>query len=152
MALTLLFVVRGTFADQYRVPSGSMEPTIQIGDHIFVDKLAYDLRLPFSDTIIAKLGDPQRGDIVVLFHPVTGLRLVKRVVGLPGDLIETAQGPQIIPPESYFVMGDNRDNSSDSRAWGYVPRDNIRARAHGVLFNAQIWPPRADLRRIAKVF
>lgn len=153
IALSLLFVVRGAIADQYLVPSGSMEPTIQIGDHIYVDKTAYDIRLPFTDVVIAETGQPARGDIIVLFHPVTGMRLVKRVVGVPGDEFEVDGKFVSVPKRKYFVMGDNRDNSSDSRVWGFVPRENIRARAHGVLFNVSFWPtPSADLSRIAKRF
>lgn len=151
-ALSLLFVIRGTFADQYRVPSGSMEPTIQVGDHIFADKLAYDLRLPYSDYILAKTGDPKRGDIIVFLHPVSGTRMVKRVAGVPGDRVETKDGFTVVPPDRYFVLGDNTGNSYDSRYWGFVERDKIQARAEAVLFNVQLWPPRANLGRIAKVF
>lgn len=152
--VTLIFLVRGTFADQYWVPSGSMLPTIQIGDLVLTNKMAYDLKLPFTQVSLMRTGEPQRGDIVVFTGPADGKRLVKRFVGMPGDQIEIRAGeiyinheymgtyPEgdvtrtiIIPKDRYFAMGDNRGNSLDSRYWGFVPRENILAKAHHVAFN-----------------
>ncbi len=191
--LLIVFLVVGGFrsaiADWNDVPSGSMKPTILEGDRIFVNKLAYDLKVPFTKWRIVRWSRPQRGDIVVLFSPADGKRLVKRVVGLPGDalamrndrlfingkpveyeplgnitvqdfqrteeprrLFETEElgrrshpvmitpdlpamrwfGPVTVPAGSYFVMGDNRDESGDSRYFGFVPANSIVGRATAV--------------------
>jgi signal peptidase I len=171
------------------VPSGSMKPTILEGDLILVNKLAYDLKVPFTTLRLSSWADPGRGDIAVLFSPEGGTRLVKRVIGLPGDTIElrnevlyvngVAQryslrdpgpfmrdvfedrnpvvavehlgtrdhyimalpgraarrsfGPYTVPPGDYFMMGDSRDNSHDSRFFGAVPRDRIVGKATAVI-------------------
>ncbi len=192
---TLLVVVlvvggfRSAIADWNDVPTGSMQPTILEGDRIVVNKLAYDLKVPFTRWRLARWGEPQRGDIVVLFSPADGQRLVKRVIGLPGDLVAlrndrlvingapvayrplvgvplrevqpgplparlfateelpsrphtvmiTPQlpamrffGPVRVPEGDYFLMGDNRDESGDSRVFGFVPGDRIVGRATAV--------------------
>jgi signal peptidase I len=194
--ITFLFIVfvvipvKSSLADWNWVPTGSMNPTILEGDLIYVNKVAYDLRVPLTLHRLAKWSDPERGDIVICFSPDDGIRLVKRVVGLPGDTVEmrdntlflngkavaytqidpkyaeqlpakvkgkcvlatedldgTAHavmsvpsvaavrnfGPVAVPQDSYFVMGDNRDNSKDSRYFGFVERDSIVGRARGVI-------------------
>lgn len=182
--------LRSSVADWNDVPSASMVPSILIGDRIFVNKLAYDLKVPFTPWRIAEWGGPQRGDIVVFYSPLDGTRLVKRVVGLPGDTIELAdnrliingkrldyqkdrpnvitrndngkeyhgfsaieelgththgifvtQGvgslrtftPEVVKPGKYFMMGDNRDNSADSRYFGQVDKKLIVGRATAVV-------------------
>ncbi len=91
--LFLLVGVRTTFANQYLVPTGSMEPTIAIGDRIFVNRVAYDLKLPFTNTILKRLGEPERGDVVVFDSPIQpGMVLVKRLVALPGDHLRFENG------------------------------------------------------------
>jgi signal peptidase I len=184
--------LRSAIADWNDVPSGSMKPTILEGDRVFVNKLAYDLKLPFTTIQLAHWADPERGDIVVLWSPHDGKRLVKRVVAVPGDRIESrgqrlsvngqparyaplspdairawdleglpaaslavetvsqrthavmAQfldapgasfGPVTVPPESYFLMGDHRDNSFDSRSWGFAERSRIVGRATAVVLS-----------------
>src|SRR5512140_1756995 len=84
----VLFAIRSSLADWSDVPTGSMKPTILEGDRVYVNKLAYDLKVPFTTRHVAEWGNPQRGDIVVFFSPHDGQRLVKRVIGLPGDTIE----------------------------------------------------------------
>ncbi|MFI2812537.1 signal peptidase I [Microbulbifer sp. JSM ZJ756] len=180
MALMLIF--RSALADWNHVPTGSMRPIIQVGDYILVDKLAYDLRVPFTHRSLVRLGEPARGDIVVFDSGVTGNRLVKRVIGTPGDtvalrgnqlvlngvpvqyqlhtdspasreLLEMLPGqphpvrlereanrlssfaPVSIPADYFLVLGDNRDNSADSRVIGLVPRREIVGRAHRVLLS-----------------
>src|SRR5580692_12543008 len=86
--LLVLFVLRSAVADWNDVPTGSMKPTIMEGDRVFVNKLAYDLKVPFTTWHLAEWGNPKRGDIVVFFSPKDGMRLVKRVIGLPGDTVD----------------------------------------------------------------
>lgn len=202
--LAILAPVRSAIADWNDVPTGSMKPTILEGDRVFVNKLAYDLKVPFTTIHIATWDDPDRGDIVVLFSPADGKRLVKRVVGLPGDRIEMRNNviyvngspagyealdqavvdqigglerdesvfaleilgehahpvmatpgtasirsfpPINIPGNQYFVMGDNRDNSFDSRFFGFVERRLIIGEAVGVAFSLnhdRFYLPRSD--------
>lgn len=199
LALPLLLVAGGksAIADINYVPTGSMQPTILCGDVVFINKLAYDLRIPFTSTRLAQWSDPARGDIVVCFAPDTGTRLVKRVIGQPGDTIELRRetlfvngapaayaplamtatgardlepaersaaifarehlgershaimvlprrpalrdfGPVHVPAGHYFMMGDNRDNSQDSRFFGFVPRSEIVGEAKGVFVSADL--------------
>ena len=183
--VSLMLMFRSAVADWYEVPSGSMQPTIQIGDRILVNKMAYDLRVPFSTVSLKKQADPQRGDIVVFVSRAADNRLVKRVVGVPGDVVEmrdnvlTINGKRLnyqvtdsvyetdetavlleqldttmhqvklaaqsgvqdsfaavtVPAGHYLVLGDNRDNSADSRVIGFVPRDEIIGRASKVLYS-----------------
>lgn len=193
---TILFIVlvvipvKSSLADWNWVPTGSMNPTILEGDLIYVDKIAYDLRVPLTLRRLAKWSDPQRGDIVVCFSPDDGVRLVKRVIGLPGETVEMKNnvlfingepvsyakadptyeeslpgdlrdycivatenldgsahavmsipsilakrsfGPTTVPAGNYFVMGDNRDRSRDSRFFGFVDRAQIVGQAKGVI-------------------
>ena len=179
---------RSAIADWNDVPTGSMKPTILEGDRIVVNKLAYDLKIPYTRWQIASWGDPARGDIVVLSSPADGKRLVKRVIGLPGDTIAMDRnrlivnselvtyspidpdfviafdfqghnrvlaaedldgnphammitpgartlrsfGPIAVPDGQYFLMGDNRDESFDSRHFGLVDRGQIYGRALAV--------------------
>jgi len=189
-AVLALFIssTRSVIADWNYVPTGSMKPTIIEGDAVFVNRMAYDIRLPFTTVSLWHRGDPARGDIVILYSPADGQRLVKRVVGLPGDTLaqrngilsingqrlsylprdaepllpagETARhrflteylgehshavmvdpagrqqrdfGPVVVPAAHYFVMGDHRDNSADSRYFGFVERSLILGRANAVL-------------------
>src|SRR4051812_40774084 len=109
LPVLLITAAKSALADINYVPSGSMKPTIMEGDVVFINKLAYDLRVPFTFTQLAQWSDPQRGDIVVCFSPADGTRLVKRVVGIPGDTVElrndilylngTAQSYSALPDE-----------------------------------------------------
>lgn len=202
----VMFSFRSAIADWNDVPTGSMKPTILEGDRIFINKVAYDLKFPFTTFRIAQWDNPKWGDVVVLRSPEDGKRLVKRVIGLPGDVIELrgdrlyrngraaiysnldaevvdqveAQerayflfaneevegrqhpvmvllgsavhlqppfGPFEIPADHYFMMGDNRNNSRDSRYFGTVHRSEILGRAVGValsLDRKNYWKPRWD--------
>ncbi|TAL01611.1 MAG: signal peptidase I [Verrucomicrobia bacterium] len=198
----VMFAVRSSLADWNDVPSGSMRPTILEGDRIFINKLAYDLKVPFTTWHVAEWSNPQRGDIVVFFSPHDGQRLVKRVIGLPGDTIELRNNTLVIngepvtyqpiaeqllqyipaaeragrafateklpgqthavagkpaapamrtfapihvPAGEYFMLGDNRDDSFDSRFWGTVKREKIVGRATAVVLSLDKnnhWLPR----------
>jgi signal peptidase I len=201
----VLVSMRWSIADHYRVPTGSMEPTIHVGDHILVNKTAYHVKLPFTDTPLFKTGSPQRGDIAVFIFPKDNeTRMVKRIIGLPGDkVIVDEQGfvhingqkmalrfkrdfnrealihfnvliPErmytiqrnnqnlhykqerrefVVPQGQYFVLGDNRDNSYDSRYWGFVPERNLLGQAHAVAFNFTLnnFIPEVKLSRVGKI-
>lgn len=180
--IALMIMFRSAVADWNHVPTGSMQPSIQIGDQITVDKLAYDIRVPLTHISIRALNEPQPGDIVIFDSKVSDKRLVKRVVGVPGDrvamqnnqliingeplqykkvreengfevLTETLSDSQhtiqirknasrwanfdeVLVPEGYLlVLGDNRDNSADSRAIGFVPRHEIVGKAKTVAYS-----------------
>lgn len=197
-----MFMFRSAIADWNVVPTGSMQPTIEIGDRIVVDKAAYDLRLPFTHISLVHRADPQRGDIVVLDSSAAGERLVKRVIGVPGDQIALVQnhlyvngnaadyrpitvsgirddredpalyaiedtgnlhhavrwsiaaeghtrdfGPVTVPANQYLLLGDNRDNSADSRYFGFFPRNEITGRATRVALSldpGNHYLPRSD--------
>jgi len=185
----VIIPVKSSLADFNWVPTGSMNPTILEGDFVFVNKAAYGLRVPLTLQRMAQWSDPERGDIIICFSPEDDVRLIKRMIGLPGDVLELRDnqlyineqpmpqsaidpnvledlsetllahsqfsveqldacehsimvtpavrskryyGPVIVPEGQYFVMGDNRDNSRDSRFFGFVPRRNIVGRAVGI--------------------
>ena len=217
--IAFIFILRSFFFEPFKIPSGSMIPTLQIGDFILVNKFTYGVRFPVWNKKILEIGSPARGDVVVFRYPVDeSVDYIKRVVGVPGDLVEyknkhlTVNGqafayenimfiPQVgydersefiknltpenlrpkhfmenypqrpsgfpsnfvpdtsyphmencqytfegftckVPPGSYFMMGDNRDNSLDSRYWGFVPEANLVGKA------VFIWLNLSDLKRI----
>ncbi|MBN2419148.1 MAG: signal peptidase I [Deltaproteobacteria bacterium] len=204
VAVLIATSIKSAIADWNTVPTGSMKPTIVEGDRIFVNKLAYDLKVPYTTIHIAEWDNPKRGDVVVFYSPQDGKRLVKRVVGIPGDRIymqndklfingkaltyvypdendfekylvqdeykkhtyienldskshpvliaprSSASGsffPQTLPEDKYFMMGDNRHNSLDSRFIGYVDRKAIVGRATAIVISLDInnwYKPRFD--------
>ena len=162
--IALMSVFRSAVADWYEVPTGSMKPTIQEGDRILTDKMAYDIRVPFTHIKLLKLADPQAGDIIVFDSQAADNRLIKRVIGVPGDTIALENNELIIngqklnyadqrsnidsldkienlsgfdaitiPDDYYLAMGDNRDNSADSRVIGLIPRDELLGKAERVI-------------------
>jgi signal peptidase I len=161
LALLIALAVRSSVVQAFWVPSGSMLPTIQIGDHIFVNKLAYAVRLPLVGTELYKVGKLERGEVVVFISPIDpSTDLIKRVIGIPGDTIEIKDKkvfvngepipdahahfsdasisptghrdnmpPTQVPEGKFFVMGDNRDRSYDSRFWGFANISDIKGKA-----------------------
>lgn len=163
LAVVIAFFIRTFVIQAYQIPSGSMKPTLLIGDHILVSKFNYGVRLPIVRSSLIPVGQPKRGDIVVFIYPEDRSKdFIKRLIGLPGDTIEirdkqifinglpwsdshgvyvdsmvfpgTVQprdnvGPVTVPNDSFFVMGDNRDESYDSRFWGFVPRKDLLGKA-----------------------
>jgi signal peptidase I len=199
--LLCLGLFRTAVADWNPIPSASMRPNLLEGDVVLVNRLAYDVKLPLTDIIVAHIAEPKRGDVVTFSSPSDGIRLIKRIVAVPGDevemrnevllingkaahysdpemllepseaggtiealrLTETAGqhqrriqllqgvharntfGPLRVPSGSFLMLGDNRDNSADSRYIGLVPRHLLIGRAHHVLVSADIkgnWAPR----------
>ena len=199
--ILLVFLIRSFVAEPFKIPSGSMMPTLLAGDYILVNKYTYGLRVPLVNNIFYKINQPKRGDVVVFhFPPDPKVDYIKRIIGLPGDKIQyqdkrlTVNGKLldvkeldeyeyvsagnnitvakrydevlgelkhnillqaepnfynpdqiggrfqngetiIVPADSYFAMGDNRDNSSDGRVWGFVPDQNLVGKAFFVWFN-----------------
>lgn len=202
LAFLLLFgIFRTAVADWNPIPSASMRPNLLEGDVVFVNRLAYDAKIPLTNISLARLGEPQRGDIVTFSSPKDGTRLIKRIAALPGDTVEmrgerllingrqadytvlgnsfetveplgelaalhltersgTASyriqvlpqvpalrdfGPVTVPADRFLMLGDNRDNSGDSRVFGTVPRELLIGRAERILVSADIlgnWAPR----------
>jgi signal peptidase I len=124
-------LVRCCVADLGRVAGHSMRPTLQDGDRILTNKLAYGLRLPFTHAWLGRWSGPRRGDVVLFSSPVNGRRLVKRVAGVPGDRLPGGPRAARVPAGQYFVLGDDPD-SLDSRTFGCVSRERILGRVVGV--------------------
>jgi signal peptidase I len=194
---------RLAIADWNPIPSSSMRPNLLEGDVVLVNRLAYDFKLPLTDVVVAHLGEPKRGDVVTFTSPGDGKRLIKRIVGLPGDVVEmrgealfingaaaeysapeallepieegvpvkalrltewagaaerriqvfpgmrarNTFGPVRVPEDSFLMLGDNRDNSADSRYFGFVQRKLLIGQALRILVSADIkgdWLPRFD--------
>ncbi len=184
VAMLLAFAIRVFVVQAFKIPSGSMIPTLLIGDHILVSKLSYGFQWPtdcklqwnfqpvncYASKTVVALGKPQRGDIVVFRFPEDEEKdFIKRIVGVPGDTVELRNkmvlvnkeplddkaftqridpgimdhtinprdnfGPVTVPEGSYFVMGDNRDQSLDSRFWGFVREEKIRGKAFRIYWS-----------------
>jgi len=212
LALLIVFMIRSSVIEAFKIPSGSMIPTLLIGDHIFVNKFAYGFKIPFSDLVtdhpiyMLKRDPPKHGDVIVFVYPKDeSFYYIKRVVGVPGDTVELrnkvvyinqkmisrdlvvgpqaenlfksmddpkynsgnldiyqehldtanhyimldktnfmgeSYGPITVPPDSLFVMGDNRDFSNDSRFWGFVPMKNVKGKA--VVIWLSLWVSLSD--------
>lgn len=189
--LLIVFLLRSFLYEPFQIPSGSMIPTLEVGDFILVNKFAYGVRLPVIGTRIIPVDDPERGEVMVFIPPHDSRYFIKRVIGLPGDRIliennqvyvndeplsrefvtnqETIQRMMFslyeeqigdvshlvrvaqpatqygryfeyrVPEGHYFMMGDNRDNSLDSRAWGPVPEENIVGKAVAIWMHWEPW-------------
>ncbi len=201
--LFIVLILRSFVAEPFRIPSGSMMPTLLVGDFILVNKFAYGLRLPVTHSKVMAGGDPERGDVIVFRYPKEpSIDYIKRIVGMPGDhvayynkqlyingqpakqhiqneyikidpdqarpgqlfieedlmgvphnmLIDknrlSIEGEYVVPPNSYFVMGDNRDNSNDSRYWGVVPDENLVGKAFMIWMNWDFSKNSLDLSRV----
>lgn len=188
--ILVVFLVRSFIVEPFKIPSGSMMPTLISGDFILVNKYTYGLRVPLLNNTFLEISHPKRGDVFVFHYPPDpSIDYIKRVIGLPGDRIAyrdkqlyingvpqeltyiddysyvgsglnmvnaklyseqlgdkkhkillednsiSIDGEVVVPPGQYFAMGDNRDNSKDSRVWGFVPEDNLVGRAFLIWWN-----------------
>jgi signal peptidase I len=203
--LLCMGLVRTALADWNPIPSASMRPTLLEGDVVLVNRAAYDLKIPLTHVSLWRTGEPRRGDVITFFSPASGERLIKRLVAVPGDVVEMRDeqlilngqpvaygartetsepfqggevvawrsierlpaqaqgvrahaiqvlpdvparrnfGPLTVPADQYFFLGDNRDNSADSRYIGLVPRELLIGHAHHVLASVDMqgnWMPR----------
>ncbi|USE39066.1 signal peptidase I [Endozoicomonas sp. SCSIO W0465] len=189
--LLFVLVIRSFLFEPFQIPSGSMIPTLEVGDFILVNKYSYGLRLPVTGTKVLSIGEPDRGDVMVFKQPgKENINFIKRVIGLPGDVVRymgkqltvngqavpeefvaqlsgarsmyrlynegdqgkryqvrkeltshdfRAEGEWVVPEGMYFVMGDNRDRSNDSRYWGFVPEENIVGKAVYIWMHWPSW-------------
>ena len=174
VALLLALVIITFVVQAFKIPSESMLQTLLVGDHLLASKFSYGVKVPFTNYYVYKGSDPQRGEIIIFEYPNDpSVDYIKRIVGVPGDIIEVRNkqlfrngepvkesyirftqpdriepvrdnfGPVTVPDGKYFVMGDNRDNSLDSRFWGFVDRSAIRAKAWRIYWS---WGGLGDMR------
>jgi len=185
IAILLALFIRTFVVQAFKIPSGSMLPTLLIGDHLLVNKFIYGIRVPFSGKVLVPLKDPKSGDIIVFKFPKDrSIDYIKRVVGIPGDKIEVKNkkvyrngklaedpfahftsttilpgsvspkdnfGPITVPEGKYFVMGDNRDNSSDSRFWGFVETNDVLGKAMIIYWSWDIDKPLLSVDRFSSI-
>src|SRR5215207_3612920 len=175
VALLLAFFIRTFVVQAFKIPSGSMLPTLQIGDHLLVNKLAYGIRIPIVGKRILQVFKPQHDDVIVFLYPADRSKdYIKRVKAIAGETVEVRNkvvyinsekiddphafhdprsrgsmndfGPYTVPDGHVFVMGDNRENSSDSRFWGPVPIGDIEGKAFIIYFSFwdDTWKPRLE--------
>ena len=164
IAIVLALFIRTFVVQAFKIPSGSMEPTLLVGDHILVNKFLYGIKIPFINKTLIPISEPERNDVIVFIYPVDKSKdFIKRVIGLPGDEIEIVGnkiyingkpfedkygyypgltrkarfGPVTVPKDHLFVMGDNRNHSYDSRYWGFVPLDAVKGKAFIIYWS---WP------------
>ena len=169
IALVIALIVRSLLLQAFKIPSSSMENTLLVGDHIFVNKVVYGYHIPFMNGRVLELSKPKRGDIIVFVFPEDPSKdFIKRVIGVPGDVIEVKRKsivrngetlkedyaqyigemehdvpshivedlpPMKVPPGKYFVLGDNRDRSYDSRFWGFVGTEAVIGKAMFIYFS-----------------
>jgi signal peptidase I len=178
IAFVLAIFIRAFAVQAYKIPSGSMIPTLLVGDYILVNRLSYGLRIPYYKYIL-RWGEIKRGDIIVFVFPEDPSKdFIKRVIALPGETIEIRKkkiyingreiedkwgffsddyvgpprddfGPFQVPQGHVFVMGDNRDESNDSRFWGPVNIENIKGKAFIIYFS---WDPYEKSIRFSRIF
>jgi signal peptidase I len=180
-ALLIALIIRAYVVQAFKIPSGSMIPTLLVGDHLLVNKFIYGIKLPFSDKKILVFKKPQRGDIIVFRYPEDPSRdFIKRVIAVEGDVVEERNkvvyvngqplnepyvqhtdlrikspfeprdnfGPYIVPKNKLFVMGDNRDQSYDSRYWGYVDLKDVKGKAFIIYWS---WDSEKNMVRFNRI-
>jgi len=185
IAVLLALFIRTFVVQAFKIPSGSMLPTLLIGDHLLVNKFIYGIRMPFTGKLVIPIDQPERGDVVVFRFPKDrSVDYIKRVIGTPGDTVEIREkkvyingepiddphahistpsilnasasprdnfGPVLVPDGRIFVMGDNRDNSYDSRFWGFVDQKDILGKAFILYWSWDIEKPLLSFDRLASI-
>jgi signal peptidase I len=185
VAILLALFIRTFVVQAFKIPSGSMLPTLLIGDHLLVNKFIYGIRVPFTGKVVIPIKSPERGDVVVFRFPKDrSIDYIKRVVGTPGDKVEIKDkkvfingkpiieshahfstsavleadentrdnfGPIVVPEQHIFVMGDNRDNSYDSRFWGFVDQKDVLGKAFILYWSWDIDKPLFSLDRLTSI-
>ena len=163
IAILIALFIRAFIVQAFKIPSSSMEPTLLVGDHLLVNKFIYGIRIPYTDIKLLQYKKPKRGDIIVFIFPKDRSKdFIKRVIGTEGEKVAIVHnkiyindkliddpwgrfimprtsiedyGPVKVPESSLFVMGDNRDNSQDSRFWGFVKLNEVKGKAFIVYFS-----------------
>jgi signal peptidase I len=163
IAVLIALFIRAFIVQAFKIPSSSMEPTLLVGDHLLVNKFIYGIRIPYTDIKLFQYKKPERGDIIVFIFPKDRRKdFIKRVIGREGERVEIIHnkiyinnkliddpwghftmprssiedyGPVKVPEDSLFVMGDNRDNSQDSRFWGFVKNNEVKGKAFIIYFS-----------------
>ncbi len=185
IALLLALFIRTFIVQAFKIPSGSMLPTLQIGDHILVNKFIYGVKMPFTGATLIPVSQPEINDIIVFEYPVDPkLDYIKRVIAVAGDEVEIRDkkvfinkspfvdthgvftdplihpstldnrdnfGPVIVPEDSLFVMGDNRDNSFDGRFWGFVKLNAVRGEAWRIYWSWDLRLPLFSVERLQSI-
>lgn len=185
VAVILALFIRTFVVQAFKIPSGSMLPTLLIGDHLLVNKFIYGIRVPFTGKILVPIKSPKHGDVVVFRFPKDrSIDYIKRVVGTPGDTVEIKAkkvfingkpindvhahvssptvlsakasprdnfGPILVPEDRIFVMGDNRDNSYDSRFWGFVDQRDLLGKAFILYWSWDIDKPLFSFERFKSI-
>jgi signal peptidase I len=185
VAVILALFIRTFVVQAFKIPSGSMLPTLLIGDHLLVNKFIYGIRVPFTGKILVPIKNPKHGDVVVFRFPKDrSIDYIKRVVGTPGDTVEIKAkkvfingkpindahahvssptvlnakasprdnfGPILVPEDRIFVMGDNRDNSYDSRFWGFVDQRDVLGKAFILYWSWDIDKPLFSFERFTSI-
>lgn len=185
IALVLALFIRTFIVQAFKIPSGSMLPTLKIGDHLLVNKFIYGIKLPFTGNVLVPIKEPHTNDIIVFKFPKNPkLDYIKRVIGVPGDTIESKDkilyingerfedkygvhmsnsvidpnvsirdtfGPITVPEGKVFVMGDNRDNSYDSRFWGFVDYHAILGKALIIYWSWDVNKPLLSFGRLTSI-
>jgi signal peptidase I len=182
IAIILALFIRTFVVQAFKIPSGSMEPTLLIGDHLLVNKFIYGITIPFTDKKIFEFKNPKQNDVIVFKYPLEPKKdFIKRVIGTEGDKIEIknkkifingelykdnrgvytdrnlVRGPRdnlptvTVPPNHLFVMGDNRDNSHDSRFWGFVNVNKVRGKAFIIYWSWESFLKNIKWKRIGNI-
>lgn len=189
IAILIALFIRAFIIQAFKIPSSSMEPTLQVGDYLLVSKFIYGIKIPFTNVKLFEFNKPKRGDIIVFIYPKDRSKdFIKRVIGTEGEKIEIIHnkiyindrlledrwghydeksewskyfqtkeryGPETVPKDSLFVLGDNRDNSQDSRFWGFVNIKEVKGKALIIYFSwngeAQILLDKIRWNRLAKL-
>lgn len=185
IAVILALFIRTFIVQAFKIPSGSMLPTLQIGDHILVSKFIYGVKMPFTGTVVIPIKEPKANDIVVFKYPKNPkLDYIKRVIGVEGETVEIRDkklfvngepfedlhgvfrdknvmpadisprdnfGPVKVPADKLLVMGDNRDNSSDGRFWGFVDLNAVRGKAFIIYWSWDVQKPLFSFDRLRSI-